>query len=447
MKDMKEKQILDAISERMGITALNDLQRAVLEAWPQGGDMIVYSPTGSGKTIAYAIPVLKAVNHVPGRLQAVVVVPSRELAVQSCAVLRLMAVGLKVTLCCGGHDVADERQSLSVVPDIVVATPGRLLDHATRGNIELRNVRLLVLDEFDKSLELGFDDEMSRLLSRMPNLSRRILTSATVLREYPDYVTLNNHHEVNFLDREEELGQRLKLWLVRSDNRDKLVTLRRLLLDLPDGKSIVFVNYRDAAQRVAQYLAAEGISAGIYNGALTQVEREKAVALFNNGSYCVMVTTDLGARGLDIDGVQYIVHYHLPVAEDAFKHRNGRTARVNRHGEVFVILGPDEELPAFVRHDAEKQLALSPLRNGIKPLMATLYFMAGRKEKISRGDIVGFIANNSNVAASEIGHIDVKDHYALVAVPAEKAASALKKLAALKIKGKKVRISLARVDV
>lgn len=442
---MKEKVILDVMSKRMGITELNDLQRAVLQTWPEGGDLVVYSPTGSGKTIAYAIPVLKAVNPVPGRLQVVVIVPSRELAVQSCSVIRSMAVGLKVTLCCGGHDVADERQSLSVVPEIVVATPGRLLDHASRGNIDLRNVRLLVLDEFDKSLELGFDDEMSRLLSRMPNLSRRILTSATVLHEFPDYLTLNNLHEVNFLDREEELSQRLTSWTVHSPERDKLATLRHLLLDLPDGKAIVFVNYRDAAQRVGQYLAGCGISAGVYNGALTQIEREKAVALFNNGSYCVMVTTDLGARGLDIDGVQYIVHYHLPSTEQVLKHRNGRTARVDRHGEVFVILGPEEQLPGFVPVDAEKTLTASPQRQCIKPLMATLYFMAGRKEKISRGDLVGFIANNSSVTAAEVGHIDVKDHYALVAVPAAKAAASLCELSSLKIKGKRVRISLARV--
>lgn len=443
---MKEKQILDNIGAKLGIENLNQLQRGVLGVWPEGGDMVVYSPTGSGKTIAYGIPMLKSISPVPGRLQAVVIVPSRELAVQSCTVIRQMATGLKVTLCCGGHDVADERQSLAVVPDVVVATPGRLLDHATRGNVELRNVRLLVLDEFDKSLELGFDDEMSRLLKLMPNLSRRILTSATVLREYPDYLKLNNLHEVNFLDREAELSERLAQWVVRSADRDKLDTLRRLLLDLPDGKTIVFVNYRDAALRVYQYLADNRISAGVYNGALSQVEREKAVALFNNGSYCVMVTTDLGARGLDIDGVKHIVHYHLPVNEQAFTHRNGRTARVDRHGEVFVILGPDEQLPDYADISDEKTLSATPPRHEIVPAMRTLYFMAGRKEKISRGDIVGFIANNSNVAAAEIGHIDVKDHYALVAVPAAKAKETVAQLSSKKIKGKKVRISFARVE-
>ena len=443
---MKEKQILDNIGAKLGIENLNQLQRGVLGVWPEGGDMVVYSPTGSGKTIAYGIPMLKSISPVPGRLQAVVIVPSRELAVQSCTVIRQMATGLKVTLCCGGHDVADERQSLAVVPDVVVATPGRLLDHATRGNVELRNVRLLVLDEFDKSLELGFDDEMTRLLKLMPNLSRRILTSATVLREYPDYLKLNNLHEVNFLDREAELSERLAQWVVRSADRDKIDTLRRLLLDLPDGKTIVFVNYRDAALRVYQYLADNRISAGVYNGALSQVEREKAVALFNNGSYCVMVTTDLGARGLDIDGVKHIVHYHLPVNEQAFTHRNGRTARVDRHGEVFVILGPDEQLPDYADISDEKTLSATPPRHEIVPAMRTLYFMAGRKEKISRGDIVGFIANNSNVAAAEIGHIDVKDHYALVAVPAAKAKETVAQLSSKKIKGKKVRISFARVE-
>lgn len=444
---MKEKQILDAISVRMGIARLNALQQAVLQAWPQGGDVVVYSPTGSGKTLAYAIPVLKSMREPCGRVQCVVVVPSRELAVQTADVLRAIAGDYKLTLCCGGHSVADEKLSLAVTPDVVVATPGRLLDHIKRGHVDVRNVRLLVLDEFDKSLELGFDDEMRSIVSRMPNLSRKLLTSATAALRIPPYLKLNGPLVVDRLDQAAELHQRLKAWAVRSPEPDKLATLRRLLLSLPEvGKTIVFVNYRDAAQRVCAYLAGHGVSAGVYNGALAQVEREKAVDLFNNGSYCVMVSTDLGSRGLDIDGVRHIIHYHLPVSAEAYTHRNGRTARVTASGDTYVLLGPGERLPGFVDADGDFAMPPQPLRQAVAPTMATLHFMAGRKEKISRGDVVGFIANNSDVAAAEIGRISLKDHCALAAVPAAKAAKAVTALNRCKIKGKRVRISIARVN-
>ena len=440
---MRTKELLQVVKERMDIDALNDMQHATLEAWNSGrGDMVLYSPTGTGKTLAFAMCLIQALKPPMQQLQAVVLAPSRELVMQTSEVLRQLATGYKVTSCYGGHAVSDEKASLSVTPDIIVATPGRLLDHHKRGHIALGGARLLVLDEMDKSLELGFEDEMRQLLKQMPRLNRRILASATVLDVVPDYVRLNKPVTVNVLRTAAQPADRIQVWQVKSASKDKLDTLRDLLLTLDGGKTIVFANYRESVERIHEYLVKNGIDAGIYHGALEQQERECAVAMLNNGSVNVIVATDLAARGLDIDQVSHIVHYHLPVSEEAYIHRNGRTARVDAQGEAYVITAPGEPLPEWIKFDGT--FALHPKSRPSQAPMVTLYFQAGKKEKLSRGDIMGFVANNGGIDASAIGRIDVRDHYALVAVPRKQAQDTLKRLQQVKIKGKKVRISLLK---
>jgi len=434
---------LQAVRDRMGIEALNEMQRSALDMWKRGGgDLVLYSPTGTGKTLAFAMCLLQALKPPMQQLQAVVLSPSRELVLQTERVLRSLATGHKVTACYGGHAVADEKASLAVTPDILVATPGRLLDHHKRGHIDLRGTRLLVLDEMDKSLELGFEDEMRQLLKQMPHLNRRILASATVLDEVPDYVRLHNPFTLNVLETTAQPAERITVWQVTADSKDKLDTLRQLLLSLDGGKTIVFANYRESVERIHQYLAKCHIDAGLYHGALEQPEREQAVAMLNNGSHNVLVSTDLASRGLDIDTVEHIIHYHLPVNEQTYIHRNGRTARVDAVGNAYVITAPGEALPEWVTIDGP--FALHPAERFPQPRMATIYFQAGKKEKLSRGDIVGFIANNSDVAAADIGRIDVRDHYALAAVPRQQVQEALQGLQQAKIKGRKVRISQLR---
>ncbi len=440
---MKETELIDIAKQRMGIDRLNDMQRQALDQWKRGGgDLVLYSPTGTGKTLAFALCLLQALQPPMGRLQAVVLAPSRELVLQTAEVLRQLADGYKVTPCYGGHAVADEKSSLGVVPDIIVATPGRLLDHHKRGHIDLGGTRLLVLDELDKALELGFEDEMRRLLKLMPRLGRRMLASATVLDVVPDYVRLHNPFVLDVLHEAEQPAERIKVWQVASADKDKLDTLRQLLQSVGDGRIIVFVGFRDSAERVHQYLVKHHVDAGLYHGALDQQERECAVAMFNNGSKNVLVSTDLASRGLDIDTVTHIIHYHLPVNEQAYIHRNGRTARVDASGEAFVITAPDEQLPDWVSVDE----TFVPEPRGKMPAtpMATLYFQAGKKEKLSKGDIMGFIANQGGIAAASIGHIDVRDHYALAAIPRNQASAVLQRLQQAKVKGKKVRISLLR---
>lgn len=445
---MKEQEILSLINERLGISDLNDLQKSVLKNLKISSSAIIYSPTGSGKTLAFSVTLLKALkNFGTEKLQAVIIAPSRELVIQISDVIRPIAPDYKVTSLYGGHNVADEKNSLQNVPSIIVGTPGRLLDHANRGNIDLTNVRQLILDEFDKCLELGFEEEMRKLLKKMPNLSRKILTSATILKDFPDFVNLTDYVTLDFLESAENPNERTTIWQVKSEEKDKLAALRTLLYCIPQGKTIIFANYRDAVSRIYQNLKDNQISAGIYHGALEQMDREKAIAMFNNESYPILVSTDLGSRGLDIKEVKNIIHYHLPVSQESYTHRNGRTARVDKTGDVYILTHQDEQLPDFVTIDETFNLPEKCEQKSIVNRNSTLYFKAGKKEKISKADIVGFIANNSQIAPNEIGVINVYDHYALVAIPKQKAKTAVSQLLKAKIKGKKIRIEIASAEV
>lgn len=438
---MKEKEIISNIREKLGIECLNDMQREMLDSINEPGDLVLLSPTGSGKTLAFIAPMLKELKAPNGKLQAVIIAPSRELVIQIFGIVRAIATGHKVTCCYGGHSVADERQSLSVVPSIIVSTPGRLLDHINREHINVFTTRLLVLDEFDKSLELGFHDEMKRILRRMPNILRRTLTSATMIDEFPDFLRLHQVRIVNFLADKKELDSRLTVWSVRSDAKDKLEAALSLLKSITPGRTIIFANHRESAERIQEFLVQRGVSAGLYHGGLDQQEREMALTLFDNGSNLILVTTDLGSRGLDIADVASIIHYHLPSSREIYTHRNGRTARVAANGNVYVLLGPTEEVPDYITFNDELSLNKANATAELKSQVASIYFNAGKKEKISRGDIVGFIANNGGITAQEIGTISLHDHYAIVAVPRAKVDDILSRIARLKIKNKRVRIT------
>lgn len=441
---MKQIDILNSLKAHYNIEELNEMQKAVLSATNNNGDIILLSPTGSGKTIAFIVPILKKLNKPNGSVQAVIIAPSRELVIQIGKIVRDLATGYKVTCCYGGHNVLDEKKSLSVVPSIIISTPGRLLDHINRGHINVQSTHSLVLDEFDKSLELGFQDEMRRILRHMPNLSKRYLTSATNIDNIPDFVRIFKPQYIDFSNTKKELDQRTSVLSVKSEDKDKIQSLTKLLGSIPNGRTIIFANYRDATERIYEYLKRQNIPVGLYHGGLDQIDREKSIAMFNNGSYMIMVTTDLGARGLDIAEVMNIIHYHIPISEETYVHRNGRTARINATGNVYILINSSDKLPEYMSFDGE----LKCQENIVKypnAHFATLFFQAGKKEKISRGDILGFISKNGGIEGKEIGMINLYDHYALVAVPANKVSSILSLLAPLKIKNKRVRITLAQI--
>ena len=442
---MDNKTIHDNIRQRMGIARLNDMQEAVADA--RGRELILLSPTGSGKTLAFAIPLLRALTPADGSLQALVIAPARELVIQTARVLRELATGYKTVAFYGGHSMTDEVNSLRAVPDIVVATPGRLLDHIERGQLSVETVRTLVLDEYDKALDLGFHDEMRRIVRRIGHRQLTILTSATPIAEMPEFLGMRHPQVLDFTTANGTLEpaqtKRLQTVEVESPVRDKLDTLVDLLRSLPDGRVIVFVNHRESADRVYHRLRSAGLPAGIYHGGLEQIEREKAIDLLNNGTTPVLVATDLGARGLDIEDLNAVIHYHMPPTPESWTHRNGRTARMGASGTVYVITCEGETVPEYIHFD-RSYAPTGSSQDPIRAHTATLHINAGRREKISRGDIVGFLIAHGNLQAGEIGRIVVRDHNALVAIPADKLTSTLAAVAPHKLKNKRVRITPIR---
>lgn len=437
---MKEKEILSNIASRLAIGELNPMQRRMAQL-PTSGTAILISPTGSGKTIAFAIPLLKSLGPADGKVRAVVMAPSRELVMQIFEVIRPIATGLKTVAFYGGHPMQEEVNSLAVTPDIIVATPGRLLDHIKRGQVDLSGVRTLVLDEYDKALELGFTDEMKRVCKKLTSVSLIILTSATVLAELPPYLPVSRHTEL--IDFSESTSPRRQMQIVHvpSPVRDKIETLTDLLRSLPDGRVIVFANHRESVERIYSALRKAGLPVGLYHGGLEQRERENAIELLNNGTTPILVSTDLGSRGLDIAELSAVVHYHLPPSAEAWTHRNGRTARQDASGEVYVITADGENIPEYVEWDRE-YVPQGESKNPITSSTATLYFNVGKKEKISRGDIVGFLIAKGGLEAGDIGRIALRDHCALVAVPRKEAKRLVKDLAPERIKNTRAKISL-----
>lgn len=441
---MKEKEILDGIKSRLGIEELNDMQKEMMGKASQGQDIILLSPTGSGKTLAFTLPVLKLMKPSTGRIQCVVIAPSRELVIQIAGVMREAGKIFRVVALYGGHSVEDEVNSLKVTPDIVVATPGRLLDHSVRHNMELLPVRMIVLDEFDKTLELGFEEEMAKLLNRMKNVSRIILTSATKADILPDFLKLDNPVTVDFSSDSDEVRGRMNVRKVLTQSNDKLEGLLLLLHNInaensSPQKTMIFVNHRESADRIYEFLRKNKVAAVLYHGALEQKDRETAVALFNSGSRPILVATDLAARGLDIEKVKSVIHYHQPLTPEAFVHRNGRTARVEEEGDVYLLVGPDEELKDFVNTDGDFVLDQNKKADLSQKFM-TLYISGGKREKLSRGDILGFLVKECKTPAQDIGKINVFDHYSLVAVKESAVPRLLNEADGKKLKGEKRRI-------
>ena len=426
------------VLEKLGITELNEMQQEAGNAILCGKqDVVVLSPTGSGKTLAYLLPLVQLLDARQDDVQALVIVPGRELALQSDRVLKDMGSGLRSAACYGGRTAMEEHRKLKDVrPQIIFGTPGRLNDHLDKGNISPYGVRYLVIDEFDKCLEMGFHDEMSRLLKKLPGVRRRFLLSATDTEQIPDFVQMGRTQRLDYLMEEEQVPDRVALYEVKSPVKDKLETLKSLLCELGDQQSIVFLNYRDAVERVDDYLRRQGFATSAFHGGMEQKQREDALYKFSNGSANIFVSTDLASRGLDIPDIQNIIHYHLPQNEQELVHRVGRTARWDKEGRAFFIVGPEETMPEFIdgeveAYDISRPSVLVPP----SPKNATLYIGKGKKDKISKGDIAGFLCKKGGLEPGEIGRIDVMDRYAYAAVSRPKLQQVLRQTKGEKIKG------------
>ena len=407
-------------------------------------DVVVLSSTGSGKTLAYLLPLVQMIDGKKDNMQAVVVVPGRELALQSHEVFGNMGCGLRSMCLYGGRAAMDEHRALRKVrPHVVFVTPGRLNDHLDKGNVLPDDVRFLIIDEFDKCLKMGFRDEMKALVSKLPYIDRRVLLSATDADEIPRFVNMSKTERLDYLSTD-IIPDRIKQYVVKSPDKDKLDTLARLLCSFGEGSSIVFLNYRDSVERVSDYLTENGFTVSCFHGGKDQKEREDAIYRFANGSANVLVGTDLASRGLDIPDVDNIVHYHLPMGEDEYVHRVGRTGRWFAAGKAFFLLGPTETLPQYIMDTPECYELPDDVGAVPQPRMVTLYIGKGKKDKISKGDVLGFLCKAGGLKGTDIGRIDVRERCSYAAVSRSRCNDVIRRASGEKLKGIKTVVELIK---
>jgi superfamily II DNA/RNA helicase len=441
MNQNNDKITVQALLENLKIESLNEMQIATSEAAKLKKDIFLISPTGTGKTLAYLIPVIQKLKPGLKEVQVVILVPTRELALQIESVVRKMKSAFSVCCCYGGHSVRIEKNSLSQSPDILIATPGRLADHISRGHVDVGLVHTLILDEFDKSLEMGYDEEMAYIMSHLKSVDQKYLTSATEAKEIPSFVAINGPIKLKYLS--ESIGSNLlQLKLVTASDKDKLKTFYKLLCNLDNEPCLVFCNHRDAVERLSEYLNEKKVIHDYFHGGLEQVDREKTLAKLRNGSTRILIATDLAARGLDIPEIKYIIHFQPALTEDAFIHRNGRTARMQAEGTAILLMHSAETLPPYIEK-APEIFNLQEANAPAAPEWETLFVGKGKKDKVNKIDLVGFLSKKGLLEQSEIGLIEVKDHFSYVAIRREKIMELIELVSSEKIKGTKAKIQVA----
>ncbi len=425
------------ILSKLNIKALNSMQEEALLAISSAANTVLLSPTGTGKTVAFLLPTINDLIADCDNIQLLILVPSRELAIQIEQVVRQMASGFKVNAVYGGRPFSKDKTDLMHPPAILIGTPGRVADHLRRETFLVENIKTLVLDEFDKSLEIGFENEMSEILANLTHIEKRILTSATQDIEIPDFVGLENELVIDYLETQ---TSNLEIKKVLSPDKNKQQTLVDLLHHIGNKPGIVFCNFKDTIQFISDFLNENNIAHGCFYGGMEQKDRERALIKFRNGTHQIIIATDLAARGLDIPELNYIIHYQLPLKAEEFTHRNGRTARMNAQGTAYVLQWTDEYLPEFI--ETSQIVKLEGKSTTIAPQWATLFISGGRKDKISKGDIAGLFFKQGNLEKSELGVIELKKDCAFVAVPKAKVSAIIEKTNNTRLKKKKVRVTV-----
>jgi len=441
---MQMDKLVKDILPRLGIEVLNDMQKAAYNVICKEKEVVLLAPTGSGKTLGFLLPVLHELKENNQHVQCLVLVPSRELAIQIEHVWKKMSTGFKVNSSYGGHLLETEVNNLATPPALLIGTPGRIMDHIVRGSFDTEGIHTLVLDEFDKSLSLGFEEEMSFIISKLKRLKKRVLVSATDALKIPEFTGIYEPAMLNFVN-DGATTDNLTLKTVVSDEKDKINTLFNLLCHIGGQSTLIFCNHREAVERTSELLKEKGIETASFHGGMEQIEREQTLVRFRNGSIYFLVATDLAARGLDIPEVKNIIHYHLPSTKAEFIHRNGRTARMHTTGTAYLIMHREEPLPSYIS-EAPDTCTL-PAEPGPLPSAtpwATIYISGGKKEKLNKTDIVGFFSKIGHLEKGDLGMIEVKDHISFAAVKMDKVKGLLHKIQNEKMKGKKYKIAMAR---
>ena len=431
------------ILQNFKIKKLNDMQLASIDANKKNNDVILVAPTGSGKTLAFLLPLISIIDANKKGVQVLIIAPSRELAIQIEQVFKTMATGFKVNCCYGGHSTKTERNNLEEAPTVLIGTPGRLCYHINRKHIDTSTIETLIIDEFDKGLEFGFQDDMESIVKSLPKLKKRILTSATNSIELPDFMGLNTPVTLNYFTTD-DVPSKLEVRIVKAEKTDKLDALFNLICKIGNKPTIVFCNHREAVDRISDLLHHQGLAHDVFHGGMEQDERERALIKFRNGSHSVLISTDLAARGLDIPEIEYVIHYQLPLTIETYTHRNGRTARMHAKGVAYLILGEEEYQPKFITEKIEVEKIETTKIIPPPPVWETLYISVGKKEKVNKIDIVGLLLQKGNLQKDELGLIEVLDHCAFAAVKRTKIQALLQAIKNEKLKGKSAKISVAK---
>lgn len=433
----------------LGYLQMTPIQAQSLPLVLEGKDLIAKAKTGSGKTAAFALGLLSRLNVNRVDVQALVLCPTRELADQVAQEIRRLARALpnvKLVTLCGGTPTAPQSATLSFGAHIAVGTPGRILKHLEQGTLELSSLETLVLDEADRMLDMGFGEDINRVISYAPERRQTLLFSAT----YPEGIAQmsrgvqRNPVEVSVESLHEGSAIEQKLYEVPFGQR--LDALTWLLSHYQPSSCVVFCNTKRACNDVADHLAAKGFSALALNGDLEQRERDQVLVRFANGSATILVATDVAARGLDIKELGAVINYELTYDPEVHVHRIGRTGRAGQQGLALSLYQPNEaQRVNFIEEYQQAPMPLGDLDSigrDIKPIapqMVTLSIDAGRKTKVRAGDILGALTGEGGIAGADVGKIQISEQYSYVAVKCSVASAALKRLQEGKIKGRSYR--------
>ena len=439
------KRLQQNALRKLNIDALNPMQQAAIEHCRKDENMVLLSPTGTGKTLAFLLPLLERLNVADSNVQAMIVLPSRELAKQVFEVWRAMATPFQIAALYGGRPLDQESASFcGSSPAVVVGTPGRLLDHLNRSTFSVDSCGILVIDEFDKCLEMGFHEEMSKLIEKLPAVKSRFLLSATDSEEIPLFAGAADIEKLDFRSGNEQPAVRTSFYTITTTPDKRLEKLFSLLCSFNGEPAIVFCNFRDTVDEVHKDLNKNSLNCVAYNGSMEQKMRELSLFRFKCGNSNVLVSTDLAARGLDIKDVKHVIHYQRALTPEIFTHRNGRTARWEADGSVYMFTFENKELPDFA--PAGLVEFTLPKRDVLpsSPSWAILYVGKGKRDKISRGDLAGFFIKKGSLSPDEVGSILVFQDYSYVAVKLNRMRAVLKAVEGEKIKGVKTIIQPIR---
>lgn len=458
------------VTSELGYQAMTPIQAKSIPLLLKGKDLIGQSKTGSGKTAAFAIPILQKLDLRQRRIQAMILCPTRELCTQVAREIRKLGrrhPGLQVLILSGGQPIYPQLNSLHKGVHIAVGTPGRIIDHLTRASLDLGICTQVVLDEADRMLDMGFEEDMQAILGEMPKPRQTVLFSATfpksieaMSRDYqvsPERVTIEEDFAVSArIDQVayEVAGDGADL----ADGPAKYKALLWALQSREPESAIVFCNLKATVADIAQRLLRSGVSASGLHGDLEQSARDREMAKFRGGSVRVMVATDVAARGIDIADLDLVINYDLPSQPEVYVHRIGRTGRAGKSGNAISLISPREKFKLSAIEDlTESQIPvqkLPPLEGlTLETLeaaldqdarMETLYISGGRTDKVRPGDILGALTGDAGMEGSDIGKIEIHDRFSYVAIAREVAATALERLRDGKIKGRKFRVEKVR---